>query len=939
MTNNRIVHHVTREYMKKNKKRTITTIFGIVFMVVLMTCVFVGKDTATNYLEELASLEWGRWHFNVYDITDQELSELTKLEDIEQIGISSDLDYAYLLQSANVDRPYLQIKSYNSQAFRLHNIKLVAGRLPENEKEIILNIEAVNDGAVIKIGDTIYCEMMKRYIVKDESQVGNTIFPHYNFTINAGEKKEAPLGFPFFRETPDFSEITESTGYKDTYTVVGFIEKPKYERREAGGYTAIIYNDGVNVPNGVKNVSIRFDLKRNGMYDSAIEEIVGADNEYEINNMLLIFSENSDDATVNAIVNVMTVFFVALIITASVVLIYNVFNISFDERTKYLGMLSSVGATKKQKSSSVYYEAFILLLIGLPVGFLVGLCVVKLGMKVIKPYLDTLLGMYSAARIDKVPLEISLVGVVLTMAFSVITVWISAYIPARKIGKIGPIECIRGNATRGTRECATNRLSIKMFGACGMLASNSVSREKKKTRGLIWAAAIFMIIFVVTTYASKAVTSMVEIAMVDKGVVNFEIESDFVITAGIHTQYDEEYEKLKARIAADDSVEEYVEYMDGMFFGYTDTSVLSDEYIDAYKAVMKDYNVPEKEWDDYLGLMRSNINFIAFDDKVMADIIKSTGADSSIMEEKDTNPVIVVQPGELSTDSYRFSEENIDFKFYEIDRMTDLEKGAGFDVNFFNYTEAVDIKETVTIAGFACNETVEDYVTFHNQDLWVITDFDVLQKLIDAAMYNKNTKNFNDGEKFGYKKTILVKFKDKSSALYSELNGMYYDMIGSNDNYGITVISAASLDVETISGAMNSVIKILLGCFVALTSVICMLNLYNSTKGRITCRRKELAILRSMGMTESQMRKMLLIEAGEVLLRSVIIAVLVSSPILIIITKTLSNLYGNISFGIPVTEYLIAITITFASLMFITLDIHRAEKSENILEDIRRESI
>ena len=76
MSNNRIVHQVTKEYMKKNRRRTITTLLGIVFMVMLMTCVFVGKDTAVSYLEEVASLEKGSWHLNVYDVTFEEYEKI-----------------------------------------------------------------------------------------------------------------------------------------------------------------------------------------------------------------------------------------------------------------------------------------------------------------------------------------------------------------------------------------------------------------------------------------------------------------------------------------------------------------------------------------------------------------------------------------------------------------------------------------------------------------------------------------------------------------------------------------------------------------------------------------------------------------------------------------------------------------------------------------------
>ena len=176
MSNNRIVHQVTKEYMKKNKKRTLTTLMGIVFMVMLMTTVFVGKDTAIRYLEELASLERGSWHISIYDVTDEEFEQIKVMEDVEQIGVSSNLEYAMFEQSADVFRPYICIKSYSADNFKLHNINVVEGRLPQNENEIVLNVEAVEDGADIKIGDTINAEMFTRYIGKDADHELTTVF-------------------------------------------------------------------------------------------------------------------------------------------------------------------------------------------------------------------------------------------------------------------------------------------------------------------------------------------------------------------------------------------------------------------------------------------------------------------------------------------------------------------------------------------------------------------------------------------------------------------------------------------------------------------------------------------------------------------------------------------------------------------------------------------
>ena len=54
---------------------------------------------------------------------------------------------------------------------------------------------------------------------------------------------------------------------------------------------------------------------------------------------------------------------------------------------------------------------------------------------------------------------------------------------------------------------------------------------------------------------------------------------------------------------------------------------------------------------------------------------------------------------------------------------------------------------------------------------------------------------------------------------------------------------------------------------------------------------------------------------------------------------SLRKMFGKVSLGSPVGVYLIATTIAAAALMLVTVITHNREKSNNILEDIRRESI
>lgn len=934
MSNKKIVFQVTKEYMKKNKKRTMTTLFGIIFMVMLMTCVFVGKDTAVNYLEILASQSQGKWHINAYDVTNEQYEKIKNLDVVDETAVSVGYDLSVFEQSANPMRPYINLKAYSQKNFDWMNMKLAEGRFPEKAGEIVLCVDAINDGSEIKIGDEISVDCFKMFLDKSENSETNTVFPMYNLVLQPGDYVEAPVNFFYVSNEEldvenEFQVVQEYTGFKATYKVVGFVERPSYEKDDSAAYTAITLQDDSAAIDGTFNVSIRFNLKKVSGDFEEVKEIVGDYEKLEYNGILLAFSGNSPDATYSSLVNIMTVFFVVIIIAASVVLIYNVFNMAFEERSKYLGMLSSVGATGKQKRSSVYYEAFTLLLVALPVGFLVGLGVVKLGMTLLKPYMDTLLGIYSNVSFDKVPLNISLIGVIFTLVFSVFTVWISAYLPARKISKIGPIECIRGNASRSKKSHKVNKLAIKLFGAEGMLAANSVKRKKKKTRGIIGAVAVFIMILIITAFSSKLLSTMITFALEDNVSMSVNMESDFVIANFMGDEYDEMVDELVEKINNEEDVEEVIECYYDWSIVFADKDAVGQEYYSAKDKVMDAYGLSEAEKENYKQGHPNGYEYLsimALDDETYNKVMNAAGGDMSILEDDTKTPVILVDFAEVSTDNCMYGA-SADFKFYEVEDAFAKNVGDEFKLHVYEGDDQYKDMD-LTVAAVADREALEDYLTFHTQELWIITTIDTLEE-ISQIMYADDYSGM-------MLRDVYVKFSNSDNELYSELGEL---ALATKNEEGGLVYGKELLDTDTLKTALNSVIRILLACFVALTSIICLLNLYNSTKGRISTQKKEFAVLRSMGMTDKQMIKMLALESGQILVRAIAVAVLVATPVIIFIKNTLMDMYGSVKVDIPWEIYIIAIFVAAAGLFAVTFVSFKTEKSENIIEDIRRESV
>lgn len=128
-----------------------------------------------------------------------------------------------------------------------------------------------------------------------------------------------------------------------------------------------------------------------------------------------------------------------VIIISSVFCIRNSFSISITEKIKEYGMLSSIGATKKQIRQMVFYEAFILGVIAIPIGILLGTGLIYLFLKIGENLLSEYL--YGIKFIFSVNIWMIILSVVL----SIVTIYFSASKSAKKASHISPIEAIKNN--------------------------------------------------------------------------------------------------------------------------------------------------------------------------------------------------------------------------------------------------------------------------------------------------------------------------------------------------------------------------------------------------------------------------------------------------------------------------------------------------------------
>lgn len=917
-----VVHYVTRQYMKKNKKRTVVTLAGITLMVLLMTCVFAGKETAIFYLQEVASQKDGKWHVSMYGVTGKDLEQVQGLDYVEETAVSADWGTTLFPASANPEKPYLTVKGYTEKCFDWMNIELVQGRLPRIPGEIVISQSVLEDGGEVGEGDVVEADFFIRSITGTGEEGSATTFPFYGLKVKAGETAEVPQSFPYYEENDSFRENREYTGLQREYVVTGIIRAPSFEEPSGASYMGItLLEEGELGELPSFNLSMTLDLdKASDLYSQELRQIAG-DREIDFNDYVLAFTGNSTDTTVNMLVQFLMAFFTVLIMAVSVVLIYNVFQISFRERSIYLGMLSSVGATGKQKRGSVYYEALVLLVPALLVGIPLGMGTVMLAMLVMKPALGQLFSLQFYTGQVPVSLRFSWENLAWVAGLCAFTVLISTFLPARKIGRTGPLESVRGNAGgRGIRH------GMRLGGIPGIWAEDLLARrmlggQKKKTRAIVLAAASFLAVAMVTSFGAGAVNRMVSVRIGESGDFEPNLERwNYSVTCTDQEEI-QEYNAFRERLEESGDALDMTEWRIGSFAGEIPAEEMSREYWQETEKIYEKYYRRDLTREEFQALMPESrpVSILAVDDGTMEEMARIAGADAAQLTGSDTPSALVVQSGELSTENTMVWEmEPEGFYYAQLERMTDKEIGEQLHVEFYSPEEG-ETEMPVTVAGFVTGSQLEEYVTFRGQFLWIIVGEETGRQMAERNGSSAAAR-LND--------TTLFRWDGENTRILEEITQACEE----NQNVFIGPLDYA----KSMAGAIITIIQVLGAGFVALSSLICLLNLFHTIQGRMEERRGDLAVLRSVGMTGKQIRRMLLLENLRLLVRSLALACLISIPILALIWKGLTQTFGRIALYIPWGMGALAAAAAVLAVVLLTEYSFSKTGEENLLDNIRR---
>ena len=497
---------ITWNTMKQAKLRTVITVIGVILSASMFTASMTLASSLFNFLKQTVYYSSGSYHLAVNNIDRDTLAEITADEYTDTAAVERYIGYAEI-GSINDYKPYLYLASGDETYFQTMPLHLTVGRMPESPDEVIVPEHLLSNGGVqIKPGDVLSLS------VGDRRLIGGTDFLYQTESFAAAYSDE---------NEGDVVPAEELVNLREkTYTVVGLYERPSFESFGAPGYTVLTVSDGeitdsdrMNAYVTVKSAFLHYDdyVQEHGFRSMKTEENWDA----------LIFSGVLKYENFLTTLAGFIFVFVVIIVIGSVSMIYNVFSISVGERTHQLGLLISVGATKKQIRKTIMAEAAIVSAIGIPIGILCGIGGMAVTLGALGDYFKAWIGSPFGMS-----LYVSWIAVLLAALISLVTVRISAWIPARRATKITAIEAVRQNkdiadkqyfrffGNGGDAVKKLNRFSLtkKLFGVEAVLAGKYFKRSAAKYRATVFSLLISIVLFVSANFFGQMLTESVESA-------------------------------------------------------------------------------------------------------------------------------------------------------------------------------------------------------------------------------------------------------------------------------------------------------------------------------------------------------------------------------------------------------------------------------------------
>lgn len=849
-----IIKKFTLASMKNNRRWTIVTVIGIIISVAMLSAIATLTSSFLSYMIENEKINNGDWHVRLQHSDQNQLILKVDQPFVDSVSWQRVVGFVQIEDPTQSTKPYLQVTAMDSLGFTQQYIKVLEGRLPLAKGEIVMTEEQAKE---YKIGDQLLLSLSLR-------------------TLN-GEVVPAESGFMRSYETADdgtfietAEQLEQAVGYQ--FKLVGIIEDSS--KSYSSVINAYTFYDSSLAAHYDPMVSIKLTPLRQSTLVAMTEAFKNSENmSMTVNNQLLRYYGMIGNQEIFTTLAGLIAIIVMIVMVASIALIYNSFSISLSQRTRQLGMLSSVGATKAQKRSNVFLEAFYLSMLAIPVGILFGIIGISLTLTFVEPLFRSFVTTSATLKLV-VWWQLLLVATVV----SIITIALSVWIPALRASRISIMDSLmqRKDVKISARSIKTPRWIRWIFGLEGDLALKNLKRSKKKFRSTVISLTVSIVLFVSVNYF---MSSLFGLAKVEYANINYDLQVHLLDTS---------VESAATRIE----------------------KLRSSEYADRFQSSrMISAQAPYSEIpiapitsqlldEGFLG-QSLELPIIVLDDVSFENYLEQINGDRSVFT-GDSNNVIALNIAKDSYNNKRYTgkvlEENPFTAEVEVRHSESGEVISNSQLNIVAFTDKAPM-------GYSYSMFFRVVLITNQESVASLMDDDILR--YDIYMGSKNDQ---------LHEVEIREYLNDSDEIRFFINNM-------------------KSEYRNISNTIM-VMEVFVYGFIILISLISVMNIINTITTNVQLRRKEFAMLRSVGMTPQSFDKMVRFESVFYGLSSLMFGFPISFLVIALINQTLSDGF-IVDVQIPYGSF-VFVTLVIFTLVFITMSYSVARiRSDNIVDALK----
>ena len=854
---------LTLRYLKQNKRRTLVTIIGIILATALICGIGNICTSFMDYQMRGQIQSSGSFYATFTDIDKEKASVITKSSGVSEYGYKKNLGSVIWDKKNSTS---LDINVFDKNTINSFQITLKKGSYPKNESELIVTQDLLNkwnkkigDKITLNLGELIYDDMGMISKLKNSQKT--------TFKI-VGTLDKAPYNSKLFAITGfDINTVNKN----EKFDVSICTKNPKDIYKTA---ISIGKNIGLVQKDDPQDESYNYDEQANLYfkdieYNEGLLRLLGASSYSNINITLL------------PIVGLVA----SLVIIATIATIYNSFSIAISERKKQFAILNSIGATKSQIMKFVFLEGFLVSIVGIPIGLLSGTVAIDIVFKVIKTFFKT-------SMFGELDLRVVFSPIVLILSTLVIllTIFISALIPAINAAKISPLEAIKNSSNLKVGKIKSSKLVKKIFKTEGELAYKNLRRNKGKFRITLFSLVISIVIFI---SFNGFVDMFVEANQINYGSITNDL-----------TLYEN---NLLTKEEVQKTIDE-LKKINGLKDVAIDKGYNLNVHVDE-KNINKDLRESLKQ-SGYVDMDNSNYNFI--------------------------NSRLYI-PGYFSISNIKLSEGKFDRKTAKAENGVILVR--------YSYQESLAKKGKVVLSNYKVGDTLNCTITSYDSD-GKDSEKEVKLKILAITDEILTGNQQYPETSFG-----VVAYDDLIPSL-----GITDDKSSSNLYYVATNQEKSTRDevkkvaeennlsvIDSIDEAQKleqtmNVMKIFVYGFIVVISLVSVTNIINTISTNINLRKREFAIIKSIGVTPQGFKKMIYMESILYGILSLLYGIPIGICMNVLMNKILEGVI-TVQTLIPYKAILICVVAIFIITFIASYIPLKKISKENIIDNIRQESI